>query len=401
MDNVTHTLIGITLGKALTRKEPNAGVVRAAVWTAMIGSNFPDIDFVVHFIYRHGEVSRLAYLLHHRGWTHTVLGALPLGAIAAWIGAKIGKRRLDWKLVAFGVFSVLFHIFSDFWNEYGVHPFSPFLNGWFYGDSIFILEPSFWLMMAPLALGGKLWDGIRGLWWLPVAGVLGLLWFGSYVSLGVAAALSVLFLLSFFAYRRTGEPLVTLAGLLLLLGIFSYQSHSARQGVEKALRAEGWNVHGADLLLGPAPGNPLCWRVIASSQIQDDWVTALGSWTQWPSVIDPRSCHFRGLYESDEIPYPLQKTLLAATAQLNWTYEFRGSLGDFRRLRRENAAFERFLGFSRFPYWKIESSTGNVEFGDLRFVRGGSRGFAQYVFPLQTTEGEGLPQWKGVLYDVR
>ncbi len=49
------------------------------------------------------------------------------------------------------LFTPLLHIAMDFTNNYGVHPFWPVDNRWFYGDSVFIIEPLFWAACAPLA----------------------------------------------------------------------------------------------------------------------------------------------------------------------------------------------------------------------------------------------------------
>ena len=45
----------------------------------------------------------------------------------------------------------LLHIGMDFTNNYGVHPFWPLSNRWFYGDAVFIAEPLLWAACAPLA----------------------------------------------------------------------------------------------------------------------------------------------------------------------------------------------------------------------------------------------------------
>ena len=38
----------------------------------------------------------------------------------------------------------------DFTNSYGVHPFWPVDNRWYYGDAVFIVEPLLWACSAPL-----------------------------------------------------------------------------------------------------------------------------------------------------------------------------------------------------------------------------------------------------------
>jgi inner membrane protein len=97
-----------------------AGTAAAAVWGVMIGSELPDIDFVVRYF--GGEVK---YLRHHRGPTHG-LAMLPLKAavVAAalgvfWPGASFG---LVWLWTLLGCLS---HVFFDCGNDYGTQAFWP------------------------------------------------------------------------------------------------------------------------------------------------------------------------------------------------------------------------------------------------------------------------------------
>src|SRR4030095_7557610 len=97
MDNVTHTLIGALLGETVARTtQPDRrglpGEVRRnlLVATSAIGSNLPDVDVLYSFI--GGKVN---YLLQHRGYSHTIIGALLLAvatfAIARWILGRRGQ----------------------------------------------------------------------------------------------------------------------------------------------------------------------------------------------------------------------------------------------------------------------------------------------------------------------
>ena len=44
--------------------------------------------------------------------------------------------------------ALLSHIVADAWNSYGVHPFWPFDNHWYYGDAINIYEPWLWVILG-------------------------------------------------------------------------------------------------------------------------------------------------------------------------------------------------------------------------------------------------------------
>src|SRR5262249_11435316 len=84
-----------------------------------------------------------------------------------WFWARWSARRarlaLTWGDKGWGVLLILFGLFShiglDSLNSYGVHPFWPVDNHWYYGDSVFIAEPWFWLTLSPVlycAATGKL-----------------------------------------------------------------------------------------------------------------------------------------------------------------------------------------------------------------------------------------------------
>ncbi|MDY6946837.1 MAG: metal-dependent hydrolase, partial [Pseudomonadota bacterium] len=150
MDNITHTIIGTLVGEVAARVAPAGRSTLPAttrrnlcVTLAAIGSNLPDVDLLYSFF-----GGKLNYLLHHRGHTHTILLALLLGgatlAATRWWLRRRGLQASSQDyglLAAVLLFTPLLHIAMDFSNNYGVHPFWPLDNRWFYGDSVFIIEP--------------------------------------------------------------------------------------------------------------------------------------------------------------------------------------------------------------------------------------------------------------------
>src|SRR5215470_5595387 len=82
MDNVTHSLAGVLVAEMVClgrEQEPDATRFRtAALWTSVLANNLPDMDFV----YRRITPGKLGYLLHHRGHTHTLVGATVLSVVA-------------------------------------------------------------------------------------------------------------------------------------------------------------------------------------------------------------------------------------------------------------------------------------------------------------------------------
>src|SRR5688500_701601 len=137
MDNVTHSVAGLLLAEAAVRlrahrtgTEPSARFRTMAAVSSMLAANLPDPDL----FYTGVGGDRLAYMLHHRGHTHTVVLAIA-GAVVMW-----GAVALVWRwrsraapprddarwLAALLLMSALSHLLLDWTNSYGVHPFWPF-----------------------------------------------------------------------------------------------------------------------------------------------------------------------------------------------------------------------------------------------------------------------------------
>ncbi|MGH9353711.1 MAG: metal-dependent hydrolase [Terriglobia bacterium] len=157
MDNLTHTLTGIALGQAgLKRKS------RFAMLGLIIASNLPDVDIVAR------ARGSLAYLEHHRGITHSLIGLTVLAAILAAVLYALGRHAtarknapplsLKWLFLVCWIGAAV-HVLMDFTNQYGIRPFLPFSGRWYALDLVPIID--MWLLLV-LLLG------------LCVPGVLGL-----------------------------------------------------------------------------------------------------------------------------------------------------------------------------------------------------------------------------------
>ena len=163
MDNLTHTFIGWTLSRA--------GLNRFGPWVAptlMVAANLPDAEIPLLF----GD--KLNYVIHHRGLSHSLLGlgieSVILTAVVFAI-TRLWPRRSTYVEETFAAnaakksagipviflvcaIGLLSHLALDWLNTYGVRPFLPFSNRWYYGDVLFILDPWTWLI-----LGGSLYLG--------------------------------------------------------------------------------------------------------------------------------------------------------------------------------------------------------------------------------------------------
>jgi inner membrane protein len=147
MDNVCHTLVGAALAEAGLKRRTALGAT-----TLMIGANFPDIDALA-VPFGHGVDFR-------RGWTHGVLALVVLPFVLTaiilawdrWIAAPRARRDgverpravVPRELFLLSAISILTHPTLDWMNEYGMRWLMPFSGRWFYGDTLFIVDPWLW-----------------------------------------------------------------------------------------------------------------------------------------------------------------------------------------------------------------------------------------------------------------
>ena len=150
MEPITHFLTGACMSRAgLNRK------TGLATLTLVLAAEGPDIDAVSYF---GGSINGLQ---HHRGITHSFVGAPLIAAIT--VGVVYGIYRLilksgkqtrippNWALLyGYALLGSLSHILLDFTNNYGVRPFAPFNLKWYSWDVNFIVEP---VILAVLILG--------------------------------------------------------------------------------------------------------------------------------------------------------------------------------------------------------------------------------------------------------
>jgi inner membrane protein len=153
MDNVCHTLVGAACGEAGLKQRTRFG--NAAL---MIAANLPDLDVLVFAT----DVPSVAF---RRGWTHGTLAQMLLpvlltatiAAIDRFTPGRAGAQRVrvGWLLLC-SYIGVLSHVMLDWLNSYGVRLLMPFDGMWFYGDTLFIIDPWLWL-----ALGLGVWRARR------------------------------------------------------------------------------------------------------------------------------------------------------------------------------------------------------------------------------------------------
>jgi inner membrane protein len=158
MEPITHFLTGACIGRAgFNRKTACATVV------ATLAAEAADMDILWSF---RGPVANLQ---HHRGITHTFIGAPVVAAVVAGVigGVHLWRKRrrpqppaaegepiqrrlpeLHWGwLYLTGLIAAFSHILLDWTNNYGVRPLFPFNPRWYAGSFVFIAEPVWWALL--------------------------------------------------------------------------------------------------------------------------------------------------------------------------------------------------------------------------------------------------------------
>jgi inner membrane protein len=413
VENLTHSLVGLLCAEVVvrvaSRRRPlDPWSSKAAYAIAIIGNNLPDLDFTYSSI----SGPRFGYLLQHRGYTHTVPAAFgfALATLAVVLGLSRWQKKRpsprDWGLLAgLAVVSPLLHIAMDFSNNYGVHPFWPLYNGWFYGDSVFILEPSFWLVLiAPLLLSyrSKL---VRGLLGLILALALGAVWYRPFVPRGNAAVLTLITLgLLVFARNKTpfSRMLLASAGFLMVLGSFVLGSRMTKVLVRERARSAFPSARTLDIVATPMPANPLCWNVLLVQTDDRQYFVRLGRAAIAPSWLSVANCPYDRAAQPSA---PLQAIHEPPDSRLVLSQEYRVSLADLRAVARERCAARALLRFARVPYLGDLQADGSRIIGDLRYDRNPALDFSDVRLGRKQVDEpdwcpEYVPPWRPPRSDI-
>ncbi|GAE28293.1 hypothetical protein JCM9140_4508 [Halalkalibacter wakoensis JCM 9140] len=121
MDTVTHTLFGLTTYGAVNKEEMDRNTKRALLFSALVGSQIPDIDVIANVT----ETGRIMEQMWHRGLTHSFFIA-PLWALLIYFVAYLIWKRKDHMIFFLALINVLIHNTSDSLNAWGTGLFEPF-----------------------------------------------------------------------------------------------------------------------------------------------------------------------------------------------------------------------------------------------------------------------------------
>ena len=157
MDNLTHSLVGLTAARAgLEKLSPGATLL------CVLAANSPDSDVIV-LAFR----DRWDYLQHHRGITHAVVGVIALAIALPLIFYAVDRlwsrfRKQPPKVKLKGLMLASFivsatHPLLDWTNNYGIRFWLPWSSKWSYGDLVFIVDPYIWMILggAAFLLGAR------------------------------------------------------------------------------------------------------------------------------------------------------------------------------------------------------------------------------------------------------
>lgn len=133
MDNITHSLTGLLLGRAgLERLTPRAA------WILFLAANAPDIDVVSAL------GGSLNYLHYHRNLTHSLVALPVLPLICVLAVRLISRKPVNWVgAYVIALIGVASHLVLDLTNIYGVRLLLPFSGRWFRWDITNVID--FWI----------------------------------------------------------------------------------------------------------------------------------------------------------------------------------------------------------------------------------------------------------------
>ncbi|HET7704477.1 MAG TPA: metal-dependent hydrolase [Thermoanaerobaculia bacterium] len=343
MDPLTHTLVGANL--ASTRLGEKSRLAGAAL---IIGANLPDVDSILYFT-GHSDLA----LGFRRGWTHGVLAIalLPIIQTALLMGwAKLRKYTVSPKwLLILSFIAILTHPFLDWLNNYGMRWLMPFRGTWFYGDSVFIMDPWLWLILGGGWLVGRKPSAVLfSVWLLFTAAIVWVVRHRSpsdLIVVGVVATLMLVALLwrgkRSFAAAALIVASIYIGARLTIHGVTAMRVRSEIAGTQR-------------LMVSPNALDPLRWDVVA----QTDRGYRFGRF-HW----------LRGglKLETDVLPLPAD------------TPEWRAARAD--------PSVRGFVTWMRFPWYEIERtpSSTRVLVHDARYAvrrrAGGGFGGVVVVLP--------------------
>ena len=223
LDTLTHALTGVLAARVLAPVAVSRGLespvvpgLAACLTVGFLAASFPDIDSLL------GLLSPTAYLLGHRGVTHSLLMLPVWAALLAWLFSSIGRKREYLKpFFVISAAALAVHIAGDVITTFGTMLLAPLSDRRFALSTTFIID----------------------------------LWFSGIALAGVVATL---------LFRRSRLPAV--AALVVLCGYVAFSSGQHDRAVEVGqarAAANGWSD--ATVSAVPRPVSPFNWMVVVEN----------------------------------------------------------------------------------------------------------------------------------------
>ncbi|MCW3122192.1 MAG: Protein of unknown function transrane [Flavipsychrobacter sp.] len=247
MDSLTHIVVGACVGELIAGKK----LGKKAMLLGAIGNSIPDIDVVASF-----WLPITKDLLAHRGFTHSILFALLVSPLLAWLCTKLFKKvQMSFNIwMLFWFVEILLHLFIDSLNAYGTGLFEPFSHYRVSFNTMFVADPLF-----------TIW---------PIIAFITLLILRSGNNKRVVVARGAL----------------VLSGMYMLAGIVFKLSVDA--AVVKDLKEK--NIAVSSYFTTPTPLNNLLWYVVAQNDS--------GYYIGYRSVFDrKRTIEYHYTYRNDQL----------------------------------------------------------------------------------------------------
>jgi membrane-bound metal-dependent hydrolase YbcI (DUF457 family) len=342
MDNLTHTLFAVTLGRT-----PLGRAGRGTTTALVLASNAPDIDIVTT------AQGGAAYLQWHRGPTHGPLGIIALAVVTAaivWAIQRSIDRRSDppdrvpsasfGMLCIVSALGVLCHILMDFPTSYGTRLLSPFSWHWFAVDLMPIVD----------------------------------------VYLVAALFAGLLFGQGSDASRRRNAAIV----LVLMAANYGVRAVARHEAIVLAPRVFGplmprpCDPNRVDRLLAEWPRGTPAVPVAASPAAGSRCLVELAA---MPTFLSPfkwrliaRLSNAYEIHDLDVLDGGLRRPAQVDEAPWRLTVRYPDQWNPTVQAAATGPLAQTFLGFSRFPAarWIVDQETGvaTIRWTDMRFVAG-------------------------------
>ncbi len=323
MDPLAHTLFGATMAEAGLKRK-----TALATATLIIGANIPDVDAVAMF------VSSDYALLVRRGWTHGILALLiwPFLLTGAMLGVdqllqrwrirrssrgnrglamaastsssetgsqgtltrdneRSGPRAASTRksgpdlaqspaqsppmrpgvLLGIAFLGVWSHPLLDWLNTYGIRLLMPFNDSWFYGDTLFIIDPWFWLLAgAGVVLArSQSWRGV-GAWIVLGTAITALIVSADIVPVAAKivwmAGVAAIVLFRWTGRHRHAAQPVAFALLIATVLYSAFMFAGARfTAMHARSHLAAMGVEATEVMANPLPARPLMRIGVAAS----------------------------------------------------------------------------------------------------------------------------------------